>query len=626
MVGWNAATLGVVGAGAALGFVIGGWLRDIPAVAKAADNAAAAFMRLFRSQETLDREALGNMSQKDWLAMQQRMGHTNVTGESQAKVIEAQKKAAEEAKRVAELLAKAEADTLKWRYDQQMAYYDALEKLAAESGQAVAKLQEQWAERQVEIAGEKAREILAARTAELNAEQDMMAAMNDYAAQIEAERLGAEEQAQRERIESWHSLGDAIASASDLLVALGMNADHVLVRMGDQLAGVAHAAGSFLGALKSGNAFDKIGAGLGLAGSVAGGIGNLLFGGQREHMKVNDMRDQFVEAAGGIEELDRKARAAGTSVDALLRADKVKEFESAVRDLNQAFDIQAEAERKLNDAIERYGLSIDQLGPKFAQQQLDQQAAQLFEDYQLLTAAGADHAALLEQMGPAFNDYVSQAISAGSTIPKALEPIINELFAQGKILDENGVAYENAEAAGISFAESQSEAFSRMADHLERLVTALERVYGLGPAPDPFANWTTPGGPPSDRFNLPEFAAGGDTDKGPGRGHRAGRDDGGFLAVLHPNETVVPDEDAEAFAREVLGGSSQAGSVTAAVAALTSEIRIMREQEKPTVAVSVNAPGATPQTADIVREAVRQELAPGSATMQRLDKRYARRN
>ncbi len=71
MVGLNAATLGVVGAGLALGAVLGGWLRQIPAVAKAADDAAMAMRRLFTSQANLDRQALGQMPQDQF---QKRIG------------------------------------------------------------------------------------------------------------------------------------------------------------------------------------------------------------------------------------------------------------------------------------------------------------------------------------------------------------------------------------------------------------------------------------------------------------------------------------------------------------------------------------------------------------------------
>lgn len=67
-VGFNAATLGVVGAGLALGSAIGTWLRGFEGVRKAADSAAEALVRLFTAQSDLDRQALGKESQASWRA------------------------------------------------------------------------------------------------------------------------------------------------------------------------------------------------------------------------------------------------------------------------------------------------------------------------------------------------------------------------------------------------------------------------------------------------------------------------------------------------------------------------------------------------------------------------------
>ncbi len=71
MVGLNTATFGVVAGGLALGTMIGNWLKDIPAVAKAADNLANVWHRLSTSQEEMDRQALGRMSAEDWRKSQQ---------------------------------------------------------------------------------------------------------------------------------------------------------------------------------------------------------------------------------------------------------------------------------------------------------------------------------------------------------------------------------------------------------------------------------------------------------------------------------------------------------------------------------------------------------------------------
>lgn len=66
--GFNAASLGAAGAGLAIGTVIGKWLRDIPAVAKAADQAAVSLYRLFSSQATLDAQRNATRGLKEFSA------------------------------------------------------------------------------------------------------------------------------------------------------------------------------------------------------------------------------------------------------------------------------------------------------------------------------------------------------------------------------------------------------------------------------------------------------------------------------------------------------------------------------------------------------------------------------
>lgn len=87
------------------------------------------------------------------------------------------------------------------------------------------------------------------------------------------------------------------------------------------------------------------GAGLvgGLVGAFAGqAIGGLISFGldkllKTEGRKVNDLRDEFVGAAGGLDALNQKAALAGTTLNALLRADTVKEYNAAVAALEGSF-------------------------------------------------------------------------------------------------------------------------------------------------------------------------------------------------------------------------------------------------------------------------------------------------
>lgn len=253
------------------------------------------------------------------------------------------------------------------------------------------------------------------------------------------------------------------------LAALGVSADSVLSRIATSFQDVAGAAANFVSSLASGNLLQKIGAGLGLVGAAIGGIKKIFGGG--EHAKVNDMRDQFVAAAGGITELDKRARAAGLTVDKLLSAKKVKDFEAAVAELNAAFGLQGQANEKLNEAIQKYGFSIEELGPKFRQQELDKLAAQLIGDYQLLTASGIDHNLVIEKMGPNLNEYVQTAMKAGISIPENMRPMLQKMLEMGVLTDEAGNKLETLD--GLSFTESLTEGLGRAIDAINRLVAAL---------------------------------------------------------------------------------------------------------------------------------------------------------
>lgn len=443
-------------------------IRALQTTAALAGGAAPG-VRTPRAQGAAGQIDFGDIDARALAATQEQVKAYEKARQEQVK---ADEKAAKESERIAKALADAQAETMQWLYEQQLGYYDDLEEAAAESGAAVAKLQQEWADRQVEIAGDKAEQILKVFTDQLNAEQDMMAAMGAYAEQVERERVEAEARAIQDRIEGWHSLGQAFVDAGDLLVVLGADADNVLVRMADQFANVSHAVGGFLAALASGNIFDKIGAGIGLVVSAVGAVKGIF---QDEEVEVNDLRDAFFEAQGGFESLQQKLSAV-TNQDLIRKifdATTVEEFNAAVAEAMGLLDRQGESIRLTNEAIERYGFTIEELGPKFAQQKLDEQFAVLFQDYQLLTAAGVDHNAIIARMGPSLQEYVNSAIKAGGTIPEAMRPVIEEMIKNGQLLDENGQAYESVEDAGIHFAETLTEGIGRLIDRIDELVNAL---------------------------------------------------------------------------------------------------------------------------------------------------------
>jgi uncharacterized protein YjbJ (UPF0337 family) len=304
---------------------------------------------------------------------------------------------------------------------------------------------------------------------------------------------------------------------------------------GGKLGGVLAGA---MGGAKIGSMFGPWGTAIGAA---AGGILGLFGGGQQreqERQQMEQMRADFAQTADA-------ARLAGINVDEFFKARNPEQLAAAINRINAELDTQEKAMQGVRDAMDRYGITVGEMGGKFAQQELDKQAMQLLQDYRLLTAAGADHNLVLERMGGSINEYVNSALQAGASIPAAMKPVIDDLIAQGRLLDENGVAYTSAEEAGITFAESLTEGISRTIEAIERLVNAILGV------PDKTSTLTvrtvyesTGGGPTTGQNPRERYNSGADPDAshatGTGGWETVPFD--GYLVEMHRNEryNVVP--------------------------------------------------------------------------------------
>ena len=117
-------------------------------------------------------------------------------------------------------------------------------------------------------------------------------------------------------------------------------------------------------------------------GSVLGPVIDKFWGwaSKAEGRKVNDLRDAFISAAGGLAALNAKAAAAGTTLNALLRASTVKDYEAAVAALNTKLERTAQLQGELaglqqqladrqvldwqraQELIEKYGGTLGNLG------------------------------------------------------------------------------------------------------------------------------------------------------------------------------------------------------------------------------------------------------------------------
>jgi TP901 family phage tail tape measure protein len=283
-------------------------------------------------------------------------------------------------------------------------------------------------------------------------------------------------------------LGGKLASSLVAAVQGGGNVGKALGgTLGQELgSNMGEKASAWAGKAISGTLGKTIGGALGsvvpvigtLFGSLAGGaIGkgiSKLFGGG-EGKKVNDMRDKFVSAAGGIDVLNAKAQAAGMTLDKLLGAKKVSDFEAAVTQLNGAFETQAADLELAKTAAEEFGIPFERMGQAFKQTEMDTSAAGLLEKIKALTASGVDLGTVIEFAGDDVGTFIQRAIEAGTTVPIEMKAIAKQMIETGTLVDGAGEAF--TDMSQIPFAEGPNEKLASIATALEKIVGVLTGAF-----------------------------------------------------------------------------------------------------------------------------------------------------
>jgi TP901 family phage tail tape measure protein len=243
--------------------------------------------------------------------------------------------------------------------------------------------------------------------------------------------------------------------------------------IGRAVAGIGGTLGSVLGSVLPG-----LGTLLGgLAGSTIGRLFGNLFGGAER--QINPIRQAFVDAAGGLDALNQRASTAGVTLRALLDARTPEQYRAAIEALNAAFTFQDQAMQTLDETVKRYGFTLEELGPALQRQSLSEQAAQLFQDFTVLNAAGIDSQAILTRMGDSVNAFVQQALRTGTEIPAAMRPMLEQFVASGQLFDQNGQQITDLGASGIVFSETMTQGFAKVVDSVNKLAEAIARGLGI---------------------------------------------------------------------------------------------------------------------------------------------------
>jgi len=257
-----------------------------------------------------------------------------------------------------------------------------------------------------------------------------------------------------------------ISAVGQIGASLANSATPAVAKLGGALQGAAAGA-------KLGSAFGPWGIAIGAA---AGAVFGFINKAKKLREELKKIKEGFAESMGGMDALKLKATQAGVSLDAMFRAKSKDQLLKAIDEVKDKLGTWGQAQQDLQAAIEKYGFTIEELGPKFAQQELDKQAAQLMKEFQLLSAAGVDVNTLIAKMGPGMVEFVNTSIAAGASIPEAMRPMVEALIASGQLLDANGEAFGSAEEAGITFAKSLTDSMADVIKSIEDLVAALTGV------------------------------------------------------------------------------------------------------------------------------------------------------
>jgi hypothetical protein len=201
-------------------------------------------------------------------------------------------------------------------------------------------------------------------------------------------------------------------------------------------------------------------------------------GGQRWKQVVIGVRDAYLaagrsaeEAAADVENMWKASAGGEAAMGAIQR------HMQGVIDLGKQVQAMKDNWKGAEDAADRYGLSLDDLGPKFKARKWAEDVAQLTQDWQLLNIQGAKADTIARKMAPAVQSVIDKYHQAGISIPASLKPVIEHQMKMGLLLDADGEKL--TDMSSIEFAEPLVKQFSRIANSIERLVDALTGRTGV---------------------------------------------------------------------------------------------------------------------------------------------------
>ncbi|MGE3404591.1 MAG: hypothetical protein AB7K63_18525 [Vicinamibacterales bacterium] len=200
-------------------------------------------------------------------------------------------------------------------------------------------------------------------------------------------------------------------------------------------AGSGAATGALLGSVVPG-----LGTGIGaLVGGAAGFLGGIF--GKSKEAKANEAatdeiksyQAELLKMYGSLEEIDRLGKLVGIDLAAAWGDQGTKGLQHFTGYMDQF----VERTGVLQEALETYGITWQDLGAEAQQSHLLEVTDTLIAQQEALTRAGVDTTTTIQKMAPAFNEVLGAALDTGQQIPPALGPVLEQMAEMGLITEDN---------------------------------------------------------------------------------------------------------------------------------------------------------------------------------------------
>lgn len=198
------------------------------------------------------------------------------------------------------------------------------------------------------------------------------------------------------------------------------------------------ATGAYIGSL-FGPGGTAIGAGVGAAiGALTGAIIGWTTAAKKARDankaatdQVQEFKATLISTYGSLENISTIGKIVGTDLEQAWgdqSQEGLKHFKALMDDFQKKMTT-------LTSALEEYGLSWRDLGIEMRQMTMTDTGNKLWETFTLMTSAGVDTDLAIRKMGPSLSQLVVDAVTTGTKVPGALQPIIEKLIKMGGLTD-----------------------------------------------------------------------------------------------------------------------------------------------------------------------------------------------